>query len=114
MKRILSFSIMILMIALITSNAQPRRTPEERAKMLKDSLNLTDKQTSKIEAIYTASDPKFQEAFQNGFDREKFRSLMDSTNAEIEKVLTDKQNEKFQKLLEERRNRMRQNSPNQN
>lgn len=115
MKRILCLSIMILMIAFVASNAQPqRRTPEERAKMLKDSLNLSDKQTSQITDIYTASDAKFQEAMQNGFDREKFRAIMDTTNAEIEKLLTDTQKEKYQKMLEERRSRMRQMSPNQN
>jgi periplasmic protein CpxP/Spy len=109
-----ALSIIITMTALSVIIAQPRRTPSERAKMLKEQLNLTDDQTSKIENLYTAADKKFQNESQNGFDREKFRAVMDSTNMEIKSLLTDKQKDEFDKLLAERRNRMRRNRPDQN
>lgn len=114
MIKVISFSVLIAFISLCVINAQPRRTPAERAKILKERLNLTDEQTSKVENIYTGADKKFQEASQNGFDREKFRAIMDSTNTDIEKILTDKQKEAFNKFLQERRSRMRRNRPGQN
>lgn len=101
----LSFSIL---------NAQPRRTPAERAKMLKEQLNLSDEQTTKVDSIYTQADAKFKEASQDGFDRAKFREIMENTNSEIEKILTADQKDAFNKFLQERRNRMRRNRPNQN
>jgi periplasmic protein CpxP/Spy len=112
MRRILGFSVIIIVMTFTVTNAQNRRTPEERAKMLKERLNLTDEQTSKVDSIYTESDKKFQDVSQNGFDRAQFRAIMDSTNSEIEKLLTDKQKDGFSKLLEERRNRMHRNNPN--
>ncbi len=112
MNRIFGYFVMALLIASIVTNAQPRRTPEERAKLLKDQLNLTDEQTAKVDSLYTLADTKFQEASQNGFDRTKFRSIMDSTNTEIDKLLTDEQKDSFKKIIEERRNRMRGNRQN--
>ncbi len=114
MIRIFGYSIMIIMIVSVVTNAQPRRTPTEKAAALKEQLNLTDEQTSKVDSIYTAADKKFQEAFQGNFDRTKFRAIMDSTNIEIGKLLTDSQKDAFTKLIEERRNRMRRDNPNNN
>jgi Spy/CpxP family protein refolding chaperone len=115
MLRIFGSLIIVILIASVISNAQPRRrTPAERAADLKEQLNLTDKQTAKIDSIYTISDTKFQDVMQNGFDRTKSRAIMDTTNAEISKLLTDKQKDAFNKLLEERRNRMRRNRPDNN
>ncbi len=109
------FIFIILLLSVITLSAQPRRrTPAERAKALKEQLNLTDKQTAKVDSIYTVSDSKFQDAMQNGFDREKFRAIMDSTNSEISKLLTDKQKDAFNKILIDRRNRMQRNRPDNN
>ena len=101
-------------MSLSISYTQPRRTPAERAKMLKEQLNLSDEQTAKVDSIYTQADAKFQEASQDGFDRAKFRAIMDSTNSEIEKILTADQKDAFNKFIQERRNRMRRNRPNQN
>lgn len=101
-------------MAFIVTNAQPRRTPSERAAALKEQLNLTDEQTAKVDSLYTDADTKFQEASQNGFDRTKFRAIMDSTNTEIAKILTDEQKDAFNKILVERRNRMRGNQSNRN
>lgn len=114
MIRIISFSALIVIMSLSISYTQPRRTPAERAKMLKEQLNLSDEQTAKVDSIYTQADAKFQEASQDGFDRAKFRAIMDSTNSEIEKILTADQKDAFNKFIQERRNRMRRNRPNQN
>jgi periplasmic protein CpxP/Spy len=112
MRRAIVFSVIIFMAAFIVSNAQPRRTPKDRAQNLKEQLNLTDEQTSKIENLYIEADKKFQEAAQVNLDRSKFREIMDSTNVQIKKLLTDEQKDTFNKLLEERRNRMSHNRQN--
>ncbi|MFZ0453260.1 MAG: hypothetical protein WCE54_23895 [Ignavibacteriaceae bacterium] len=114
MKRTVSLSVLIFIISFSVLSAQPRRTPAERAKMLKEQLNLSDNQTAKVDSLYTEADTKFQEASQDGFDRAKFRAIMDSTNAEITKILTPDQKDAFNKFLQERRNHMRRNGPNQN
>jgi protein CpxP len=114
MLRNVSFLIIMILMSLSMINAQPRRTPAERAKMLKEQLNLSDQQTAKVDSIYTEADTKFQAASQNGFDRTKFRAIMDTTNTEIEKILTSDQKDAFKKILEERRNRMRGNRSRQN
>ena len=109
MFRILILSLFTISILFISLNAQNRRTPKERAQMLKDQLSLNDSQTTKIENIYTAANKKFQGSSQGNFDRSKFRAIMDSTNDEIKMLLNDKQKEAFDKIIEERRNRMRGN-----
>ena len=114
MIKIISVSALAVIFSLSVLNAQPRRTPAERAKVLKERLNLNDIQTAKVDSIYTEADKKFQDASQDGFDRTKFRAIMDSTNTEIEKILTPGQKDAFNKFLNERRNRMRRNQPNQN
>ncbi len=107
-------SVLIVMVSLSILNAQPRRTPTERAKILKEQLKLSDEQTAKVDSIYIEADTKFKEASQDGFDRAKFRAIMDGTNSEIEKILTADQKDAFNKFIQERRNRMRRNRPNQN
>ena len=114
MIKIISLSVLVILFSLSVINAQPRRTPAERAIMLKEQLNLNDIQTAKVDSIYTEADKKFQDASQDGFDRAKFRAIMDSTNTEIEKILTPDQKDAFNKFLQERRNRMRRNRPSQN
>ena len=114
MIKIISVSALAVIFSLSVLNAQPRRTPAERAKVLKERLNLNDIQTAKVDSIYTEADTKFQDASQDGFNRAKFRAIMDSTNTEIEKILTPDQKDAFNKFLQERRKRMRRNRPNQN
>ena len=114
MNKVFGFLIIMLLMLPVVINSQPRRTPAERAANLKEQLNLTDAQTAKIDTIYTKTDKKIQAAFENNFDRTQFRTIMDSTNAEITKLLTDKQKKAFEKFLEERRNRMRRMRQNSN
>ncbi len=114
MFKVVVFSLFVFSISFASINAQTRRTPKERAQILKDQLSLTDSQTTKIENIYTAADKKFQESRQGNFDRTIFRALMDSTNTEIKKLLNDKQKDEFNKIIEERRGRMRGYKSNSN
>jgi len=62
-------------------------------------LELTDEQTGKIEAIYTASREKMRELFQaENRDREAFTKLTEETNAKYLAVLTDEQKKKFEAM----------------
>jgi Spy/CpxP family protein refolding chaperone len=106
-RKLIPSIVIIIFISSVVSNAQPRRTPVERARMLKEQLNLTDVQTAKVDSIYTAADKTLDQDSHGNFDRAKFRSIMDETHKDIEKILTKEQNEKYQKLIQERRSRMR-------
>jgi periplasmic protein CpxP/Spy len=93
-----------------------RRTPEERAKILKDSLSLSDEQTSKITKIYEAQQKEMMEKMgELQGDRDAMRQLMQEvmtkTNKQIEAVLTKEQLKKFQELVKQQmqmRGRMQQ------
>jgi Spy/CpxP family protein refolding chaperone len=111
---IFSFAIFTFSLAVY---AQGRFTPQERLKMLKDRLSLTDEQSAKVEKILIKSDSELKNlrASENP-DRASFRKIMDDSNNEILKVLNEKQKAEFNKMLEERRNRQQQrrNNPNNN
>lgn len=112
MFRMLVLTLFTISILFISLNAQNRRTPKERAQMLKDQLSLSDSQITKIENIYSTAEKKFQESRKGNFDRSKFRAIMDNTNTEIKALLNDKQKEAFDKIIEQRRNKMRGNRSN--
>jgi protein CpxP len=88
------------------------RTPEARAKALQTQLSLTDDQTAKITAIYTAQAPKMDSlrTAANG-DRDAMMKgmlpLMMATNDKIKAVLTADQAAAFDKMMKERMDRMR-------
>lgn len=91
--------------------AQPRFTPEQRLKMLKERLNLTEEQSKKVEDILVKSDKEMQKLRSSeNRDRSQFRAQMDKTNQEIEKVLDEKQKAEYKKMLEERRQRTMMNN----
>ncbi|MFA3783957.1 hypothetical protein ABRY23_12930 [Melioribacteraceae bacterium 4301-Me] len=105
------FSFLMLLLFVSFSNAQMRRTPAERAKMLAERLKLNEEQTKKVESIYEKQQEKMSKLFNDNSGsrqemREKFRQLADETNAEIEKILNKNQKEEFKKFIEEQRNRM--------
>jgi Spy/CpxP family protein refolding chaperone len=93
-----------------------RRTPEGRAKILKDSLSLSDEQTSKITKIYEAQQKEMMEKMgELQGDRDAMRQLMQEvmtkTNKQIEALLTKDQLKKFQELVKQQmqmRGRMQQ------
>lgn len=105
---LLSLSFFLLSLVAI---AQPRFTPQERLKMLKERLNLTEEQSKKVEDILVKSDKEIKKLrSSDNRDRTQFRDLMDKTNQEIEKVLDEKQKAEYKKMMEERRQRPMQNN----
>ncbi len=107
---IILLSLSFFMLSLVAI-AQPRITPQERLKMLKERLNLTEEQSKKVEEILIKSDKEIQKLRSSeDRDRTKFRAQMDKTNQEIEKVLNEKQKAEYKKMLEERRKRPMMNN----
>ena len=104
---LISLSFFILIAA---ANAQPRFTPQDRLERLKERLSLTKEQSKKVEKILIKADDEMKKlrASENP-DRAAFRKITDSSNKEIEKVLTEKQKPEFNKMLEERRKRRQEN-----
>lgn len=73
--------------------------PEDRAKQLQTQLKLTDDQTAKVTAIYTAQAAKMDSLMKSGSqDRSAFRPMMEATNAKIKALLTDEQKTEFDKV----------------
>lgn len=108
------FALLILSLA-----ASPRLTaqgmrfsPEDRAKMLKDSLGLSDKQTEQVVSIFKEMNLKRQALMDSIEDRdarrEAMRSLMTKSDDKIESLLDAKQKEKYQTMRKEREARFRQ------
>lgn len=96
---------LFLCMAALQASAQrgPMMTPEERTKMLTDSLSLTKDQQPKVLKIYQESDKKRQEIFNsNSEDRDAMRTamrgVMDKTDKDIEALLTAKQKTKYEEM----------------
>ena len=95
-------------IASTSASAQfMRMTPEERAKILKDSLALDSVQTVKVTAIFTESSKQMQDAFQSGGgDRDAMRETMTKITAgsdkKIEALLTKEQLAKYEVMKKNR------------
>jgi protein CpxP len=85
-----------------------RMSPADRAKQLQTQLKLTDDQTAKVTAIYTAQTTKIDSVRNAGGDRTAFRPIMEATNTQIKAILTPDQAAAFQKMQDERRARMQQ------
>jgi protein CpxP len=90
-----------------------RMSPADRAKALQTQLKLTDDQTTKITAIYTAQAAKRDSirTAANG-DRDAMRAammpLMQATNTQIKAVLTADQATAYDKMQADQRARMQQ------
>lgn len=110
MKKIVLVSSLIFFIASLVTLAQPRFSVQDRLKLYKEKLNLTEEQTIKIEKILVNSGEELNKLRNSETrDREGFRKIMDNSNQEIEKVLDDKQKIEFNKMLDEMKNRRQQN-----
>ncbi len=84
-----------------------RRSPEERAKQLKEQLSLSDEQTKKVTEIYTESQKTVMAKMQEGMgDREGMRAFMTSQTAKVDsqivKLLTKEQVEKYGEVKKQR------------
>ncbi|QKJ28953.1 hypothetical protein HQ865_04020 [Mucilaginibacter mali] len=77
--------------------------PEDRAKAMQTALKLTDDQTAKITAIYTAQTAKQDSIMKaNNGDRQAamgaMRPMREATNAKIKALLTEDQKAEFDKM----------------
>ena len=104
-----------LVVGLAASNAAAqgmmRATPEERSKMMKDSLGLSDAQTDSVIAIFKSMGAKRQAVMDSLDDRDARRDammkLMAETDQKIEALLTPDQKDKYEAMKKEREARFR-------
>ena len=109
--KLLAFAALLglSLLAVPTASAQfMRMSPEERAKILKDSLALDSAQTVKVTAIMTESQGKMRDAFQAGNgDRDAMRETMTKitgdTDKKIEALLNKDQLAKYEVMKKNRR-----------
>lgn len=103
--RSIFLAIVVLLISMTSLQAQrpPRFTPEERAKQLKEKLQLTDEQTQKITVILKDSQDRMKAAMDSAQgDRAKLRESrkdeMKKVDDQIKAVLTKDQAAKYEEL----------------
>ena len=116
MQKHVFFSFIIFFTAALLSTtaalAQMRRpSPEVQAKMLKDSLQLSDDQTAKITDILAEAQKDQQDAMSaNQGDRQAMRSammgIMKNTETKITTLLSTEQAQKFESMQKNRREHM--------
>lgn len=113
--RVLLIYVSLSLGAISLALAQPmmRFSPEERARMLKDSLNLTDEQLPKIKKILEEQQAEMMLNFEmNQGDREGMRKGMmeitEKTDKKIEAVLDPKQRKKYEEMKKRRQAMMRE------
>jgi hypothetical protein len=112
MYRTIMIAVISVFILSLATFAQPRLSPQERAKMLTEKLSLTKDQSAKVEKIFTEAQEQMKKMMADSKgDRSEMRKVMESTNDKIEKLLDDKQKDAFKKMQEERRKGMKNNSP---
>jgi len=108
-KLVVILTLALLQITLL--NAQGRMSPKERAKDLKDKLELNNDQYKKIESIFEESAAKVKDVRdKNSGDRGEMMKALIPINQEAEKrvdsLLTDKQKEQYDKIKKERREKI--------
>jgi Spy/CpxP family protein refolding chaperone len=116
MRQHLTLLICAFLLVVITSTnvvAQGMRmSAEDRAKVLKDSLRLSDKQMEQVVAILKEMGSERQALADSIRDRDARReammSLMAKSDEKIESLLTKEQKEKYEVMKKEREARFRQ------
>ncbi|MES2277960.1 MAG: Spy/CpxP family protein refolding chaperone [Bacteroidota bacterium] len=84
----------------------PQKPPAEQAKDLQASLKLTDDQTAKVTAIYTANAAKRDSLTKAGADRAAMRPLRQEATDKINAILTADQKAAWKKQMDEMRAKM--------
>lgn len=84
-----------------------RRSPEERAKQLKEQLSLDDEQTKKVTEIYSESQKTVMEKMQGAMgDRDAMREFMTKQTEKVDsligKLLTKEQVTKYEEVKKQR------------
>ncbi len=80
--RTLALCVMLTASFLQRASAQGMmRSPEERAKQLKEQLKLDDEQTKRVEGVFKSAQEKMQETMDNAQgDRDAMRKMMMEIN----------------------------------
>jgi protein CpxP len=109
--------VLVIGIAVLFSaqaQKQPQRmTIEDRVKILKDSLKLSDEQSAKITKILEDQREEMTMARKDNHDnpdsmRTVMQEIMKKTDSQIKAVLTEDQAKKYDEMLKGRRTRVRQ------
>jgi uncharacterized tellurite resistance protein B-like protein len=113
MKKIFFLLFACLSIGVVASAQGRGQNPEAMKQMLKDSLQLSDKQLDSVVTILQEFQPKQREIMMNqDMSREdkmaKVKELNDARNARLKGILTEEQFKKYQEMEERRRQRMQQ------
>ena len=109
-KLILTLVISFAIIAGI--NAQGRMSMEDRVKMMKHTLALSDSQTVIVDSIFTNAGEKIKNIENSTPDRRAaVRQIMDDVNTQVESILTPEQKDKYEKMMAERKSRMQSRPP---
>ncbi|MGA7161658.1 MAG: hypothetical protein WBZ48_11690 [Bacteroidota bacterium] len=105
----------LLLAGIFTTNTMAqgmRMSPEERVKMLKDTLGLNDQQTAQITSIFKDMAGQRQALMDSVSDRDARReammSMMKSADEKIEALLTPDQKDKYEAIKKARQEMMRQ------
>jgi len=108
-------AVLLIVIGSSSGMAQGMRmSAEDRAKVLKDSLGLSDKQMEQVVAVLKEMTSKRQAVADSIQDRDARReammSLMAKGDEKIESLLTKEQKEKYEVMKKQREARFRQRS----
>ena len=112
--RMLSLLVLLMLCVVFiqgVSQAQPmRRTPKERAAMLKEQLSLSDSQVVIVTKIYEVSDTLMRKIFESaGDNREAVRDTMMAIRKKIDDqvvaLLNEEQKKKYAEIQKQRENR---------
>ena len=113
------YGLMMVAVVMAFIGIQPvfaqrmQMSPEQRAQRLKDSLSLKDDQAAGVLKIFQEMDQRRKDLFSSeSSDRqsrmEAMRSLMDTTDARIEALLTAEQKTKYDAMKAQRLQRQQQ------
>ncbi len=112
MKKILLMCTFVLGISAVSfAQGRMQRSPEEQAKQLKEEVKLSDEQTTKVTAVFTAQ-AKTRDSIRTASNGDRqammqaMRPMMESTNAKLKAILTPEQYAAYEKAMAERRQRM--------
>ncbi len=99
--------MIVMTFASITNAQGMRMSPEERAKILADSLALDSAQTAQVVAVYTDQQTQMKsirEEHQGNFEemRGAMTDLRTKTDDKIMGILNDTQKAKFQEMIKNR------------
>ena len=114
MKKI--FLTAVISFAVIVGlNAQGRMSMEDRVKMMKHTLALSDSQSVIVDSIFASAGDKIKNVDASSPDRRAaIRKIMDDVNTQVESILTPEQKDKYESMMAERRSRMRKPSDSGN